>query len=95
MRKTEIRKSGALLGKPANQQSSEIADRQSEKCCHASVPPFACFGVCGWAAARTLRSPKRNSYVAETSAQRLGLDSSVAAASQCAATQQHDWGRRS
>ena len=42
-----------------------------------------------------LRSPKRNSHVAETSAQKLGLGLSAAAASQCAATQQHDWGRRS
>ena len=42
-----------------------------------------------------LESTKRDSDVAETSAQRLGLGSSAAAASQCAATQQHDRGRRS
>ena len=41
-----------------------------------------------------LRSSKRDSDVAETSAERLGLGSSAAAASQCAATQQHDQGRR-
>ena len=36
----------------------------------------------------------RDSNVAETSADRLGLGSSAAAASQYAATQQHDRGRR-